>query len=62
MSDQRSSAAVIRLSLNGGVGVSSNKMEKYQYYIFAQYCVCSLGAYVDRQHGLVTGFTIDKLK
>ena len=36
-------------------------MEKdYQYHIFAPYRVCPLGAHVDHQHGLVTGFAIDK--
>ena len=31
-----------------------------QYYIFSPYRVCTLGAHVDHQHGLVTGFAIDK--
>ena len=35
-------------------------MESYQYHIFAPYRVCPLGAHVDHQHGLVTGFAIDK--
>lgn len=35
-------------------------MEQYQYRIFAPYRVCPLGAHVDHQHGLVTGFAIDK--
>jgi galactokinase/galacturonokinase len=35
-------------------------MEKYQYHIFSPYRVCTLGAHVDHQHGLVTGFAIDK--
>lgn len=35
-------------------------MENYQYHIFAPYRVCPLGAHVDHQHGLVTGFAIDK--
>ena len=35
-------------------------MEKYQYHIFSPYRVCPLGAHVDHQHGLVTGFAIDK--
>ena len=34
--------------------------ENYQYHIFAPYRVCPLGAHVDHQHGLVTGFAIDK--
>ena len=33
---------------------------KYQYHIFAPYRICPLGAHVDHQHGLVTGFAIDK--
>ncbi|MDE6808424.1 MAG: galactokinase [Prevotella sp.] len=35
-------------------------MENYQYHIFSPYRVCPLGAHVDHQHGLVTGFAIDK--
>ena len=35
-------------------------MEKYQFHIFSPYRVCPLGAHVDHQHGLVTGFAIDK--
>ena len=35
-------------------------MKDYQYHIFAPYRVCPLGAHVDHQHGLVTGFAIDK--
>ncbi len=33
---------------------------KYKYHIFSPYRVCPLGAHVDHQHGLVTGFAIDK--
>lgn len=33
---------------------------EYQYHIFAPYRVCPLGAHVDHQHGLVTGFAIHK--
>ena len=33
---------------------------KFQYHIFSPYRVCPLGAHVDHQHGLVTGFAIDK--
>ena len=33
---------------------------KMQYHIFSPYRVCPLGAHVDHQHGLVTGFAIDK--
>lgn len=32
----------------------------YQYHIYSPYRVCPLGAHVDHQHGLVTGFAIDK--
>jgi len=35
-------------------------MGGYQYHIFSPYRVCPLGAHVDHQHGLVTGFAIDK--
>lgn len=35
-------------------------MEQYQHHIFSPYRVCPLGAHVDHQHGLVTGFAIDK--
>ena len=35
-------------------------MNSYQYHIFAPYRVCPLGAHVDHQHGLVTGFAINK--
>ena len=31
-----------------------------QYHIFSPYRVCPHGAHVDHQHGLVTGFAIDK--
>ena len=31
-----------------------------QYHIFSPYRICPLGAHVDHQHGLVTGFAIDK--
>ncbi|MBO4536641.1 MAG: galactokinase [Bacteroidales bacterium] len=30
------------------------------YHIFSPYRVCPLGAHVDHQHGIVTGFSIDK--
>ncbi len=33
-------------------------MEKYQYHIFSPYRVSPLGAHVNHQHGLVTGFAI----
>lgn len=33
---------------------------KYQYHIFSPYRVCPLGAHVDHQHGIVTGFAINK--
>ncbi len=29
-------------------------------HIFSPYRVCPIGAHVDHQHGLVTGFAIDK--
>lgn len=32
----------------------------YQYHIFSPYRVCPLGAHVDHQHGLVTGFAFNK--
>ena len=32
----------------------------YKYHIFSPYRVCPLGAHVDHQHGLVTGFAFDK--
>ena len=32
----------------------------YTYHIFAPYRVCPLGAHVDHQHGLVSGFAINK--
>lgn len=35
-------------------------MKNCQYHIFSPYRVCPLGAHVDHQHGLVTGFAIDK--
>lgn len=35
-------------------------MANYQYHIFSPYRVCPIGAHVDHQHGLVTGFAIDK--
>ena len=35
-------------------------MKDYKYHIFSPYRVCPLGAHVDHQHGLVTGFAIDK--
>ena len=35
-------------------------MNNYKYHVFSPYRVCSIGAHVDHQHGLVTGFAIDK--
>lgn len=35
-------------------------MNTYKYHIFSPYRVCPLGAHVDHQHGLVTGFAINK--
>lgn len=34
--------------------------DSYKYHIFSPYRVCPLGAHVDHQHGLVTGFAFDK--
>ncbi|MBQ7159815.1 MAG: GHMP kinase [Treponema sp.] len=34
--------------------------QTYTYHSFCPYRVCPLGAHVDHQHGLVTGFAIDK--
>lgn len=34
--------------------------EEPQYHIFSPYRVCPLGAHVDHQHGLVTGFAFDR--
>ena len=39
---------------------ASKTIRSMQYHIFAPYRVCPLGAHVDHQHGLVTGFAIDK--
>lgn len=35
-------------------------MKNFKYHIFSPYRVCPLGAHVDHQHGLVTGFAINK--
>jgi len=35
-------------------------MSNYDFHIFSPYRVCPLGAHVDHQHGLVTGFAINK--
>ena len=35
-------------------------MDNYKYHIFSPYRVCPLSAHVDHQHGLVTGFAINK--
>ena len=35
-------------------------MKAYNHHIFSPYRVCPIGAHVDHQHGLVTGFAIDK--
>lgn len=35
-------------------------MNNYKYHIFSPYRVCPIGAHVDHQHGLVTGFAINK--
>lgn len=34
-------------------------MNNYQFHIFSPYRVCPLGAHVDHQHGLVTGFAFN---
>ena len=34
--------------------------ENYKYHIFSPYRVCPLGAHVDHQHGLVSGFAFNK--
>ena len=31
-----------------------------EMHVFSPYCVCPLGAHVDHQHGLVTGFALDR--
>ena len=33
---------------------------EYQHHIFSPYRICPIGAHVDHQHGLVTGFAINK--
>lgn len=35
-------------------------MKEYTYHVYSPYRVCPLGAHVDHQHGLVTGFAINK--
>lgn len=35
-------------------------MNEYKYHVYSPYRVCPLGAHVDHQHGLVTGFAINK--
>lgn len=35
-------------------------MSVYTHHIFSPYRICPIGAHVDHQHGLVTGFAIDK--
>ncbi len=35
-------------------------MSEYQHHIFSPYRVCPIGAHLDHQHGLVTGFAINK--
>ena len=35
-------------------------MKAYKHHIFSPYRVCPRGAHLDHQHGLVTGFAIDK--
>ena len=38
----------------------TNHQSQMKYHIFSPYRVCPLGAHVDHQHGLVSGFAIDK--
>ena len=33
---------------------------EYKYHIFSPYRVCPLGAHVDHQHGIVTGFALTR--
>ena len=35
-------------------------MQAFSYHIFSPYRICPLGAHVDHQHGLVTGFAVNK--
>ena len=35
-------------------------MAKYEESFFCPYRVCPIGAHVDHQYGLITGFAIDK--
>ena len=35
-------------------------MDAFDYHIFSPYRICPLGAHVDHQHGIVTGFAFDK--
>lgn len=39
---------------------TEDRLQRMKYHIFSTYRVCTLGAQVDHQHGLVTGFAIDK--
>lgn len=34
--------------------------KKFKYHIYSPYRVCPIGAHIDHQHGLVTGFAINK--
>lgn len=34
--------------------------DSYTYHLFSPYRICPVGAHVDHQHGLVTGFALDK--
>ena len=38
----------------------NENMTHFKYHIFAPYRVCPLGAHIDHQHGIVTGFAINK--
>ena len=51
----------MRRSENDNENYRENKNDmEHQFHIFSPYRVCPLGAHVDHQHGLVTGFAIDK--
>ena len=43
-----------------GVDLPDSSRPSSRYHIFSPYRVCPIGAHVDHQHGIVTGFAIDK--
>ncbi|MCR5002760.1 MAG: galactokinase [Bacteroidales bacterium] len=60
---RRSVPASLRPKLENVLGVSLPEpvsRTSSQYHIFSPYRVCPIGAHVDHQHGIVTGFAIDK--